>query len=335
IPLPRSAGLARIDQRVDGTQLGVLALTLFLGRMLKDDEYSAKLVDVANSFQTMGVTGDLEPLRPGLGAWLTRALQFDQHSSLTTAAEARIELESLMTDDERSAGAASMDRLLTRFGVKAPEPVVVRPPEASKAPEPVKHQEPVRHQEAVKHQEPVRHYEPLKHPEPVRHHEPIVVAAPSPLPPSAPPAPPAPAASVIVPLAARVEVPSPQPATDMRFKQEPAVIAARKPQQSPWMRMAVAAAVIAFLTTAGLYAVRRRAAASDLPAGKGTLMVQSNPSGVPIDIDGKASGVTPATLSLTAGPHTLQLRAGGEPKTMTVSVTAGAQISQYIELAKT
>src|ERR1051325_579225 len=35
VPLPRSAGLARIDQRVDVTQLGVLALTLFLGRRLK------------------------------------------------------------------------------------------------------------------------------------------------------------------------------------------------------------------------------------------------------------------------------------------------------------
>jgi hypothetical protein len=120
----------------------------------------------------------------------------------------------------------------------------------------------------------------------------------------------------------------------MRFKPEPTVVAARKPQ-APWMRMAVAAAVIASLTTAGLYVVRRRASASDLPAGTGMLMVQSNPAGVPIDIDGKASGVTPATLSLTAGTHTLQLRAGGEPKTMTVSVTAGAQVSQYIELAKT
>src|SRR6185295_2582908 len=178
-----------------------------------------------------------------------------------------------------------------------------------------------------------------KHHEPVKHYEPIAVAAPAPLPPTShaplPPAPPASQASVLVPLAARVEVPSPQPANDMRFKPEPTIVAARKPQQAPWMRMAVAAAVIAFLTTGGLYAVRRRASASNLPAGTGTLMVQSNPAGVPIDIDGKASGVTPATLSLTAGTHTLQLRAGGPPKTMTVSVTAGAQVSQYIELAKT
>jgi len=63
--------------------------------------------------------------------------------------------------------------------------------------------------------------------------------------------------------------------------------------------------------------------------------VQSNPSGVPIDIDGKASGMTPATLSVEAGPHTIVLRNGGEPRTVTLTVAAGAQMSQYFELAKT
>jgi hypothetical protein len=97
----------------------------------------------------------------------------------------------------------------------------------------------------------------------------------------------------------------------------------------------VATAVLAVLTVSGLYLVRRGASASALASGTGMLTVQSNPAGVPIDIDGRASGVTPATVSLTAGTHTLLLRAGGEPKTYTVAMTAGAQMSQYIELAKT
>ena len=66
----------------------------------------------------------------------------------------------------------------------------------------------------------------------------------------------------------------------------------------------------------------------------GTLTVQSNLTGVPLDIDGKPAGVTPATVSLPAGTHTLLLRAGGQPKSMAVTVSAGAQMSQYFELAK-
>jgi PEGA domain len=292
VPLPRSAGLTRFDQRVDVTQLGVVALTLFLGRMLRDDEYSAKLVDVAASFQTMGVTGDLEPLRPELSAWLSRALQLDSHHSFTSASEARIELESLLSEEERAAGAASVDRILTRLGI-APEPP---------APEVVT---------------PV-----ARPPQPVR--------PPEPAPPPAPP--------VVIPVAARVEIPvapppPPLPAFSAAVAPPMPPPAARRAQPSPWPRVAIGVVVLAVLTTTGLYALRRRGSTSALATG--TLTVQSNPAGVPIDIDGKASGVTPATVSLAAGTHTILLRPGGEPKTMTIAMAAGAQISQYIELAKT
>ena len=99
-----------------------------------------------------------------------------------------------------------------------------------------------------------------------------------------------------MPIAARIDVPA-TPATDFRFKLDtPAahVPAAFPSRPSPWPRVAVAVVILTFLTSAGLYAVRRRASASALTAGMGTLSVQSNPSGVPIDIDGKASGTTPA-----------------------------------------
>jgi len=281
VPLPRSAGLARFDQRVDVTQLGVIALTLFLGRPLRDDEYSAKLVDLAGTFQTMGVTGDLEPLRPGLIAWLSRALQLDPHHSFTSAAEARVELECLLLDEDRAAGLASLERLLARHGV-APEP------EGKAAPPPL----------------------------PVRAPAPVV------MPPPTPP--------VVPPQAARADVP---PAPLLAPPMPPPV--SRHATRPQWPRVAVAVVVLAVFTAAGMFVVRRRASASALTAGAGTLTVQSNPAGVPLDIDGKASGVTPATVSLPAGTHTILLRAGGQPRTMSVVVAAGAQMSQYIELAKT
>ncbi len=301
VPLPRSAGLTRFDERVDVTQLGVVALTLFLGRMLKEDEYSAKLVDVAASFQTMGVTGDLEPLRPELSAWLSRALQLDPHHSYASAAEARIELETQLSDDERAAGAASLDRVLARLGVAQPPlpvPVVqaARPPQPAAPPEPV-------------------------------------VASPPPqLPPPPPLVPPAPAFSPVMAASAPVPAPHALPTSTVSTTLPSG---ARRARPSPWPRVAMASVIVAALTVTGLYLVRRRASASALAAGAGTLTVLSNPAGVPIDIDGRASGMTPATVSLPAGTHTLQLRTGGEPKTFTVAIAAGAQISQYIELAKT
>ena len=38
-------------------------------------------------------------------------------------------------------------------------------------------------------------------------------------------------------------------------------------------------------------------------------------------------------MTLSAGTHSVELRGVGEPRTMTIAVTAGAQLSQYIELA--
>jgi len=293
VPLPRSAGLARFDQRVDVTQLGVIALTLLLGRPLKDDEYSAKLVDVAASFQTMGVTGDLEPLKPSLAVWLSRALQLDSHHSFSSAAEARVELECLLLDEDRAAGLASLERLMARHGV-APEPAVkVAPPP------------------------------PPPPPQPVRPPAPVVA------PPAPPPAPP-----VVMPLAARVDLPIAPPAFAPAFMPTAPLPVSPHARPLPWPRVAAAVVVLAVLTAAGLFAVRRRASASTLTTGVGTLTVQSNPAGVPLDIDGKASGVTPATVSLPAGTHTILLRAGDEPRTMTIAMSAGAQISQYIELAR-
>jgi hypothetical protein len=167
-----------------------------------------------------------------------------------------------------------------------------------------------------------------------------------------PPAAPPPAAAVVLPTAAPPHLTAPHvtpqitaprstapqvtlpPFTLAQVTPPPVPPASRRPARpSPWPRVAAAVAVLAVLTTVGLYAVRRRASATGLPSGTGTLIVQSTPAGVPIAIDGKPSGITPATVSLAAGTHTIMLRAGGTPKTMTVAVTAGAQVSQYIELA--
>jgi len=337
IALPRSAGITKFDHHVDVTQIGSTALALVLGRMLRDDEYSGKLVDLINSTEMTGSGGELMPLKPELREWLLRCIQVDPLRSFSSAAEAGAMLDTLQSDSERAAGMASLDRVLMRHHGVAPPPVVVKPvvsptPIDTHATPPIaKHVEPaapvVSHFERpvvapmVAHVERpalapiVPHVERPAAVPIVAHIEPPVLT-PMSVPPFATPLPHSGAAAAIAP---------------------PPLQAVRLPNQQAgrWQRIAVAAVVLAALTGGGLFLVRRRALATALSAATGTLTVQSNPSGVPLDVDGKASGFTPATLTVQGGTHTIVLRGAGEPRTMTVSVNPGSQVSQYIEFAKT
>ena len=96
-----------------------------------------------------------------------------------------------------------------------------------------------------------------------------------------------------------------------------------------------AAVVLVALTGGGMFAARRYALAGGGAGETGTLTVTSNPTGAQVLVDRESKGVTPTTVTLTAGTHAVELRGVGEPRTISVAVTAGAQLSQYIELAAT
>jgi hypothetical protein len=69
-------------------------------------------------------------------------------------------------------------------------------------------------------------------------------------------------------------------------------------------------------------------------ASLGTLVVNTNPAGAPVVIDGQPRGVTPLTLALTPGAHQLEVLNDGEPRTIPLTITAGGMVSQFIELPK-
>jgi len=98
-------------------------------------------------------------------------------------------------------------------------------------------------------------------------------------------------------------------------------------------QMAIAAAVIAVLGGGGFFAAR--AYRKPAPVQLGTLSVQTNPPGVSVFVDGQAHGNTPARISLNAGSHILELRGRGVPRSIPVTITGGAEASQYLELPET
>ena len=64
-------------------------------------------------------------------------------------------------------------------------------------------------------------------------------------------------------------------------------------------------------------------------------MMTTNPPGAKLFIDGVERGVTPLTIRVKSGAHALEVRGDGAPRLMPLTMTAGGQISQYIELPRT
>jgi serine/threonine protein kinase len=98
----------------------------------------------------------------------------------------------------------------------------------------------------------------------------------------------------------------------------------------------IAAAVI-LLAGGGVYGSRfMSVSVGSSPAPtSGTLVVQSNPAGVQVFVDGVDRGQTPARLTVTPGAHILELRGRGVPRVIPLNVTAGAEVSHTIEFATT
>jgi PEGA domain-containing protein len=99
--------------------------------------------------------------------------------------------------------------------------------------------------------------------------------------------------------------------------------------------VAIVAAIAVIVLAVGGFAARRLFFSSPAVAATGSVSVTTVPAGAEVLVDGQSRGVTPLTLSLAAGQHALELRGAGEPRTMPITVAAGQQLSQYVELART
>jgi hypothetical protein len=89
------------------------------------------------------------------------------------------------------------------------------------------------------------------------------------------------------------------------------------------------------LVGGGAYAARTFTGNKAVQPKLGTLIVQSNPAGVEVFVDGQSRGMTPSRVSLPAGSHILELRGRGVPRVIPFELQPDGQVDKYLEFADT
>jgi serine/threonine protein kinase len=310
IALPRVAGLPRFDHLADVTQIGVVALSLILGRTLRDDEYPARIAEVVASATATTARGEAEPLPPALRSWLHRALQLDTRHSFPSAIEARIEFEKVLAESGCDASPERLDGFLTRYHAPDPPKVVA----------------PIPAVQIGAKLDPTTESATQIRPTPDSTTE---SAAQIRVKPDL-------ARSGAFALAAVPDLKPHFPAAsaETTTAKVPSVSASRaRPLRSRLVKMAAAAVVILVLLAGGaLVGARRFLADESAPTATGTLVITTNPAGAEAIVDGVRRGATPLTLTLIAGSHQVELRGRGEPRVLPVTIAPGLAVAQYIDL---
>lgn len=272
-----SAGLPRANPRADAHAIGVVALSLLLGRGLAEDEYPAALPALLAAARESR-DGDRAPLSTPLLSWLSRALQLEVATAFQSPHEAQVAFESVLASDRAYVTSSrAVDDWVTAVGAaidRSRGPAATAPALASASARGDSGELPPEHlrTEASPH--------------------------------SSTPAPEHP--STTAPMA-------------------PSGSAARSP-------LVLALVVFAIVQSGVVLWLWNREPGAPR-AGEGELVVQSRPVAARVSIDGEERGVTPLTISLPSGAHVLEVQSGkSEPRVIPLTIRAGVQTAQYIEL---
>ncbi len=328
---------------------GIVALSLILGRGLHDDEYPARLAEVVGSAWAISARGGLEPLPAGLRQWLSRALQIDARNAFESAIDASEDLDKVLDESDYLAAPATLEAFLERYrtsaepapapeirpaivparpavrtaaheekapSLSAPERVAERAPERAveRAPERATERAPERAAERAPEQVAERTLDRgvERAPELPKPQASVTSVAAAPVLTAAPERPVAPPAQTRPPVAT-----IPAHAAPMAYAPVPTAAAVAAPAHDAatrWWLYGAAALVVLALTAAGI-PVTRKLIAPKAATADGTLAINTSPDGAHVFIDG-------------------ELRGDGAPRLMPITMVAGSQVSQYIELPK-
>ena len=296
---PSSTASSRIPPSADVVGMGVVTLSLLLGRLLTDDEFLFTLGDLAAS-ATESVANEKRPLSAGLSGWLGRALQFDEQTAFRSSQEAQVAFEEMLAKERGYVTTpAQLDLFVSRIER------ALGPPAAALAPPPV----------------PVA-AAPTVVSLPTAAPEPVAEAAPEPVPIVTAPAKPVAVTKSAAAPASKAAATPPPPA-------KAASLVGRAGALGP-IGMALAALVLVEAGVIGWMVFGGRAGAAGL---QGEVVIQSRPVAARVTIDGEEKGITPLTTALAPGAHIVEVRVGrSEPRVIPVDVKQGVQNSIYVEL---
>jgi hypothetical protein len=98
------------------------------------------------------------------------------------------------------------------------------------------------------------------------------------------------------------------------------------------VRISVLAVSLVALSGATYLGARSYLSQPGAVRGRGTLVIESRPTGIEVFIDGRSSGRTPVTLDLQAGEHTVLLRSGRSITLVPVVVVSGARHVERVDI---
>lgn len=340
IPLPRTGSGPQFDRRSDITQAGVTALALIIGRPIAEDDYPARIAEMAGGTWALSATGGIEPLPATLRDWLLRAIQLDPRNPFPSALEAWAELDRVLHYSDPIGEVAALKSFLTRYHARVASENVKTAELPPGPPAPAM-------RPTVLH--PATTAPAVMPPAPAAAlHKPGPQAVVPPRPAAVPQVP-------SIPLSGSHAVASPHPQASTRPDSPvaPAVVPPAKDDQAPADsrseeaesvmeqntsfirgRWIAAAIVLVALTSGGTLAVGRIMSPAAAPEDFGSLSVQTNPAGATVVIDGQQRGMTPLSLQLKPGRHVLELVTDGDVRTIPLTITAGGQVSQFIEIPR-
>ena len=93
--------------------------------------------------------------------------------------------------------------------------------------------------------------------------------------------------------------------------------------------------VITVLISGMTIVVVRRLSVAPLAANApatGNLTINTSPDGSDVVVDGERRGVTPLTVALASGSHTMIVRGAGHERVVSLAIKAGADVNHYIEM---
>jgi hypothetical protein len=358
VAAPPGAGTPRLNHRADVMQIGVVALALVLGRPLGDDELRDLGALVASATEN-SIGGGREPISDSLRRWLSRALQLDPRGSFESALEAQLALDDVLSGEAGYIAApVALESFLARYEESAArlaadaarsasaEPVAqakVPPPSARLGVVKVAADAPaVPSFRAVASDRPsilsrLQSSPPAAEADQTGTPKAHAVAETSPATEAPVPSPP----PLAQPVAASIDVEAQEAERfdDEALRAQFLAASGAAPTEASgggvgrWWRAAALVALVIAVGEGAFIAWRFASSPAGLTGSRGTMSIESKPTGAQVKIDGEVRGVTPLSLSLAAGAHVIEISAGGEPRVLPVTLAAGSTLSQYIELS--